>query len=778
MIRLSFTFILLAFSTLLFSQHTQTVKGWVLDDASGQPIPYASVILLNTTPLMGAVSDSTGNFVIDRVPVGRYDVQVSHLNYTGAILREVVVSSAKQTQVQARLKENVSALDEVIIRTPANNAMPLNTMAFVSADMLSVEEAKRYAGGFDDPARLASAFAGVAGNTDTNGIIVRGNAPKYVQWKMEGIEIPNPNHFGDLQVIGGGALTALSNQMLANSDFLTGAFPAEYNNALSGVFDINLRKGSNQQQENTFQVGIIGIDASSEGPFRKGGQSSYLFNYRYSTLALIESLLPENANSIKYQDLSFKLNFPSRKLGTFTLWGLGLTDQASAKAKTNPSDWIYEEDRNNDNIKQNTQVAGVNHHYFINNNTSINTSLAVTSGSVDWNTERLSEDGMLYPDSKINNTNQNLIFKTFVNTKFNPGHVNKTGIVLTGMRYKLQLYNAIDAQQNPLLLVNSKGFTTLLSAYSSSMISLSDRLTLQAGMNAQLFTLNGNYTLEPRMGLRQQITEKQSLGFAYGLHSRLENLNYYFNDSFETGEKAINKDIDFTKAHHLVLNYEWNVSDLVRIKVEPYFQFLYDVPVVANSSFSFVNMQADWFFDEKLVNEGEARNYGIDFTLEKFMSKGYYFLTTASLFDARYSGGDNIWRNTRYNRQYVTNFLFGKEWILGRKASNVLGVNTRFTYQGGNHYTPLDVSASIEAKEAIYDESRAYEYQLEPGVNVHITASYKINKKRTTHEVALKILNLTGQSDFYGYKYNYQENTLEKDVASVVIPNISYRLEF
>ncbi len=778
MIRISVTFILVLCCQVLFSQPTQTIKGSVLDDASGQPIPYASIIILNTEPLLGAVSDSIGNFSVGNVTVGRYDVQVSHVNYTAVVMREVVVSSARQTQLLARLKENVTALAEVIVKSPANSTMSLNTMSMVSTSMLSVEAAKRYAGGFDDPARLASSFAGVAGNTDTNGIIVRGNAPKYVQWKMEGIEIPNPNHFGDLKVIGGGALTALSSQMLANSDFSTGAFPAEYNNALSGVFDINLRKGNDQKQEHTFQLGIIGIDASSEGPLKKGARSSYLFNYRYSTLALLRPVLPENANSIQYQDLSFKLNFPTRRAGTFTVWGLGLADKAFAEAKTDSSLWVYEADKSDDRIEQYTGVAGIRHQYFVNDRTSLHTTLATTAGFVDWNTKRMNENGELRPGSSIDNVTQNIILKSVMNKKFSHRHVNKTGVVFTGMYYQLQLSNAVEAQQAPAPLVNTSGFSTLLSAYSSSMLSLTDQLTLTTGVNAQLFTLNGNYTLEPRLGLRHQLTEKHALGLAYGLHSRLENLNYYFNDSFETGEKAINKKLDFTKAHHLVLNYDWALSDLLHLKVEPYYQYLFNVPVVPNSPYSFVNMQADWFFDQKLVNTGKAENYGVDFTLEKFMSKGFYFLATASVFNSRYAGGDNIWRDTRYNRQYVTNLLLGKEWMLGPQGSHVLSVNTRCTYQGGSRYSPLDLNASLQAQDARYDERNAYTLQVEPGLNVHLTASYRINKKKTSHEFALKILNLTGQPDFYGHKYNFKENTLDEDVASVVIPNLSYKIDF
>jgi hypothetical protein len=331
----------------------------------------------------------------------------------------VTVISAKETFLTISLKESLTQLAEIVVRPNVNKEQPLNSMATVSARMLSVEEAKRYAGGFDDPARLAASFAGVASNTDQNGIMVRGNAPKFLQWKMEGIEIPNPNHFGDLKSFGGGTFTALSSQMLANSDFFTGAFPAEYNNALSGVFDITMRKGNNEKREHTFQAGVIGIDASSEGPFKTGGKASYLFNYRYSTFALLGPLLPENADGLKFQDLSFKLNFPTQKAGVFSMWGIGLTDRVGAKAKTDSKDWEFYDDKEENEIKQYMGATGISHKYFFKNSTSLKTTLAATVSNTDWTTEKLNPQLVLKPKSKIDNTNWNFVLSSYINKKFN-----------------------------------------------------------------------------------------------------------------------------------------------------------------------------------------------------------------------------------------------------------------------------------------------------------------------------------------------------------------------
>jgi hypothetical protein len=769
---------LLLFAQQLYSQATQTIRGVVIDEASNQPIFAAAVTVLNTNPAIGAYTDSLGNFTITKVPVGRYDLQISYLGYETSIVREVTVIAGKQTFLSISLKESIAQLAEMLVKPRENKALPLNKMATLSAKMLSVEEAKRYAGGFDDPARLASAIAGVSSNTGDNGIIIRGNAPKFMQWKMEGVEIPSPNHFGDLNYLGGGVLTALSSQMLANSDFFTGTFPAEYSNALSGVFDIAMRTGNNQKRESTLQVGLIGLENASEGPFKKGGRASYLYNYRYSTLALLEGLLPEDANTIKYQDLSFKLNFPTNKAGIFSVWGIGFIDNASSKPKKDSKEWEYEDDNEDNVIVQKTGVLGLGHKYFFNNNTYWKTTLAASVNDVDWTAQKLNTELALKPYSKIINTNANLVLSSLVNKKFNARHTNRTGIVLTGMRYDMLLNKALKSGATPTEIVNADGESLLVSAYSSSAIQLTDKLLMNAGVNGQFFTLNEHYTVEPRLGLKYQVSEKGALGLAYGLNSRLERLNYYFNNDLARGEKAVNQNLDFSKAHHLVLGFDWNISDLMHLKIEPYYQHLYSIPVIADSSFSFINLQSDLFFSEKLENTGLGRNYGIDLMLEKYVSKGFYYLFSGSVFNAEYQGGDGIWRDTRFNRNYVINVLAGKEWQMGHSKQNTLSLNVRLSYQGGNRYSPVNEVYSRLRKEVVYDENQAFALQSDPMTNVHFTVLYKINKRNRSSEIALKILNLTQQADFRGHLYNYLKNTVDQDLPALLIPNLSYKIEF
>lgn len=770
-----FPFISLFVSLSIFAQQpVQTIRGTVIDNASNSPLPYVNIVIQNTNN--GTTTDSLGNFVLQNVGVGRYNIQVSMIGYEPLILKDIQVTSAKEVNLTISLKENTTLLGDIVIKPKIDKEQALNLTATVSAKMLSVEEAKRYAGGFDDPARLVSAFAGVSSNVSNNAIVVRGNSPQSLQWKLEGVEIPNPNHFADLSAFGGGGLTALSSQLLANSDFFSGAMPAEYSNALSGVFDIFMRKGNNEKSEHTIQVGLLGIDVASEGPFKKEGKSSYLFNYRYSTLALLEPLLPENAGGTKYQDLSFKLNFPTKKAGTFSIWGIGLIDKSGAEAKKDSSEWKYDTDKENQDVKQYMGAMGVSHKILLNYKQYIKSSIAATGNGIDFSTERLNNNLSTSPKNKVDNKNYTIVFSSFINSKINAKHTNKTGFVFTNLNYDLLLKNALSIGSPLQTIVAENGSSNLLSVYSNSTFSINEKLTLNAGINVQLFTLNNHYTVEPRVGVKYQFAPTQSFSLAYGLHSRLERLNYYFVKN--NGGESVNKNVDFNKSYHLVFGYDVSLSEFTHLKVEAYYQHLFNVPVIADSSFSIINQQNDWFFNGKLQNTGNGKNFGVDITFEKYLSQGYYYMITASLFNSQYKGGDNIWRDTRYNRNYAFNVLIGKEWQTGKNKQNVLGLNARFSFQGGNHYSPINNTQSSINQEVVFDETKAFSKQVSPAFTSHFTASYKINKKKSAQEIAFKIINATQYKEFMGFQYNYQTQKVDEHREAIFIPNLSWKIEF
>ena len=699
------------------AQTFQTVRGTVCESATGAPIEFATVMVADAELPIGTTTDSIGGFSM-KVPVGRHNIQVSYLGYEPVILKEVLVGSSKEVVLNIGMTESPTSLNEVVVTPHINKAEPLNNMAVTGGRMLSTEEASRYAGGMDDPARLVSAFAGVSSNVGNNGIVVRGNAPRSLQWRLEDVEIPNPNHLADVTTFGGGGFTSLSSFVLGNSDFFTGAFPAEYSNALSGVFDMNMRNGNNQKREHAFKVGVLGIDASSEGPFKKSYNGSYIINYRYSTLSLLSPLLPDDADGTNYQDLSFKFFLPTKKAGIFTVWGTGLIDKSGTKVEKNRDKWEYDQDMENQDVKQYMAAAGIGHRLNIGKSAFLKSTLAFTVSGLDMYTERMNpETDRLLNKDKIKNTYWNFVFASAFQKKYSSRHTNRTGIRLTGLKYDLDVSDALNKDGLLQTFTDETGFSALLSAYSTSTFRLSPKWTANIGLNAQVFTLNGNYSIEPRAGIKYQFRPNQSLSLGYGMHSRLEMLNYYFTQ--KDGEH-INKDLDFTRAHHVSLAYDLNIGENHHLKIEPYFQYLYDAPIIPDSTYCFINLQGgdDLFLSDKLVNKGQGMNYGIDITFEKYITNGFYYMVTASLFDSRYKTDLGEWYNTRYNRNYAVNLLGGKEWMVGRNKQNMFGLNLRMTLQGGERHSPIDEQESANQETAVYNENIPFSKSLSPHLSV------------------------------------------------------------
>ncbi len=775
------TAIALLLSVNAFEQDiTQVVRGKLVDAETQVALPFATIVVLTIDPPIGATSDADGIFRIEKVQVGRHNIQVSYVGYETKVIPELLISSGKEVVLNIGLKEKISQMEEVVIKAYTKKDKPLNSMSILSARTFSVEEAQRYAGGFDDPARLASSFAGVAtGYLEDNGIIVRGNAPKGLLWRLEGVEIPNPNHFAGMTTLGGGGISALSSLMLANSDFFTGAFPAEYGNAMSGVFDIKLRTGNNEKHEHAVQLGAMGLDISSEGPFSKNGRASYLFNYRYSTFGIIKHVLPEDANVPIYQDLCFKINVPTKKAGIFALWALGADDKIKQEADNDSSSWRYSEDQEFFDATQRMGAVGFNHRYIFGNKTYLYSSIALTGDYTQFDEGFIDFDLSNYATEQIDNLNYKYTVTSVLNHKFNAKHTNRTGIVINSLHYNNELKFAPLPGSSLITAVDETGSSKLFNLFSQSKFSLTTKLLFNIGIHNQYFNLNDEFLIEPRIGITYNLSKTQSLSLAYGKHSRLDPQSIYFARVMDGNNVTQpNKQLKLTKAHHFVLAYDLSLNPNLRLKLEPYVQLLYDVPVIPDSSYSTINIEAEWFFTDKLNNSGTGTNIGVDLTLERFLNNGFYYLFTASLFESKYVGGDNIERNTRFNTNFVINLLFGKEWALGASKNKILGINGRLNILGGHRIAPLDRDLSNQQGEVIFDYSRQFEDQKPNLYYLNASLNYRINKKNHASIWSLQVINLLGIEEHYGYVYSYKENRIVEDDAVVVVPSLSYKIEF
>lgn len=214
----------------------------------------------------------------------------------------------------------------------------------------------------------------------------------------------------------------------------------------------------------------------------------------------------------------------------------------------------------------------------------------------------------------------------------------------------------------------------------------------------------------------------------------------------------------------------------MKLKIEPYYQELYDVPVVDATSLSLINYQWDMYFTEALNNSGTGTNRGVDITFERYMKNGLYYMFTASVFDSKYRGGDGIEYNTSFNRNFVFNLLGGKEWAI--KGKNSFSINGKVAYMGGNRFTPANESASVVNETVVLNENKAYEWQEKNKLFVDLAFSYRINNNDVAHVLMLQAKNVLMQSEMFGWAYDFEQRQVVEHGLTMVYPYFSYRLEF
>ncbi|MEM6326637.1 MAG: TonB-dependent receptor [Bacteroidota bacterium] len=770
------TLVLLLFLPVLASAQGQVIRGLVVDADTRAPLVGATVTIADSDPLIGAVADLDGQFVLRNVPLGRHTLDVRILGYTSRRVPNVLVQAGQETVLEIALREAVMQGNEVVVTADSRDGTPLNEMASVSARSFSVEESRRYAGAVDDPARLVAAFPGVTtsgSGVSDNAVTIRGNAPRGVLWRLEGVEIPTPSHFAGLSVAGGGGQTLFSGHLLADSDVFTGAFPAEYGNALSGVFDMQFRTGNPAKREHTAQAGLLGLEIASEGPFRSGAPSTYLFNYRYSTLGLLLPLLPTDGTTT-YQDLAFKVAVPTPKAGRFELWGLGGLDGQTLDENPDSTAWEFDFwDRTRVDLDLGVGAVGLSHHLLLGRNTYLRSNAAATARRTVWDQSRLADDLSLRPSLALRNTDARFILGTTLTHKVNPRHLFKTGATAQQLVYDLDLEASPTSGAPITSIASGEGISTLAQAFVQSRLTPLAGLDATIGLHAQHVALTQSTLLEPRAGLTWAFARGQSVSLGYGLHSRIEDLRIYF-ASGAAGEQP-NRTLRPTRAHHLVAGYSSQLSDLLRVQVEAYAQRLFDVPVIADSSFSMLDFRQDWAFSEALVNDGAGDNLGVELTVERPLRNGFYALLTASAFRSRARGGDGIWRPTRFDQGYAVNVLACREFQVG--SSNLLGANVRLAALGGERRSPIDPSASTLREEVVFDDSRPFVERTPGFVLLDVTLTYRRNGRRASHVWALQLKNALGAADTV-LDYSFLRDAVVEVNEGFPLPVLSYAIEW
>lgn len=770
----------------------QTVRGTITDKDSKQAIPFANILLKDSNPPIGTTSDENGKFTLSDVPIGKQTLILSFLGYETFTLPNINVTAGKEVVLEINLVESFAALDEVVIVAEKRKEITVNEFVTVSARSLNPEQANLYAASLGDPARQVQNFAGVTGGGDdlNNEIVIRGNSPNTLLWRLEGVEVPNPNHFTRLT---GGSVSMLSANVLAKTDFFTSAFPAEYGNGIAGVFDLRFRKGNNQKRETTIDVGVLGLGFSNEGYFSKKSKASYLVNYRYSTLGFLEKLglnLTDGFNPT-FQDLNYNINLPTTKFGTFNLYGL------LGKNKSNSSETEDEDINGNpstDNFTNKTEsdestfITGLGHRVFIKDQTYLKTNITYSSNDAKKN-DVLQNSGVVDPlESELfDSKSEAFRLSSFINHKFNSKHTLRSGFTLSHLKEKNTLSFTDETDDGTLSTSQDEinGTANVFQSYVQWKYRMTENFTLNSGLHFLHFGKTNSSAIEPRLGLNYKLNNVHSLSFGAGLHSRAEQLPLYLTKD-ATNTNFLNTNLKLSKAMHYVVGYNWRINKNTLFKAEAYYQHLFDIPVdnSGQTGYNAINAQSFDIFEIKgtpLTNDGKGRNYGLEFTLERFLNKGFYYLSTLSLYDSKYKVGNSNYLNTRFNGNYVFNLLSGKDFAVGTKGNKTFGINAKFVLAGGQRFTGIDEAASIAGQTEVFsttpftEKIKAY-YRFDLGIN------YQWNKTKTTHNLSLNIQNITSRINTTELDYFFDEVTnrivTTKSEQNGLIPVLKYSINF
>ncbi len=779
-----FILFVLFYSFCFYGQESvkQNVRGVVKDNITGQPLKNINIKIFNDNFETGTTTDSLGLFLIKNIPVGYYSIYFSSVGYESKFIQRTRLVSSRELYLEVNMDVSVETLDETVIFSSVRKDQPNNPRALVSSRSFTLDEANKYAGSYGDPSRMAINYAGVLPARDNrNDIIIRGNTSNGLLWKLDGMEIPNPNHFGATGSTGG-PITIINNNLLMTSDFHTGAFPAQFSNATSGVFDLNMKSGNPDNYNNWVQLGWNGLELGSEGPVPGDNKITYATAYRYSFVDILAKMgltLPEK---VSYQDFSLKTNIPGTSLGNFAITAIGGKSSIELLDSDKPTDqWLFENNGEDVSNSYKMGAIGLSHNKQIGDNSVLNSNLYATGNRVENVIDTFSIENpqpFLWAHEKSEEIRTSL--STVFRHRYSSNSDFSFGVYIDNFNT-----NFVDSQfvkGNYRNVINSiDRQMLLLRSYSDVYYRLSNDFRTYFGVNFLHFDFTGENIIEPRLGLKWDISDKNSLSYGSGLHSQMQpRMMYFVMTEVDGDQHYTNKNLKFTKSFHNVIGYDHLISDDLRLKLEAYYQYIYDAPVsYSEPAYSLLNYGAEFYVErmDSLVNEGEGRNYGIEATLEKFWSDKYFFLITGSLFDSKYTGKDGVERNTAFNGRFAVNMLGGYEFVMpGGKRSMNIGLN--LTYAGGRPYVPYDIESSLDNREVKLLWENAYSVQRNNYKRASIRIGFKHNFERFNVESAIDLQYRTDYTSIYFDRLDLQTGEIIKTYSMGFYPMANVRIEF
>jgi len=753
------------------AQTTSTLEGTVTDATTHTPITGALIEVVLTDTVFTSASNEQGRYRVVNVPTGIHAVRVQLRGYDGVLVPEVWVRLGKTEVVDVALRPVAKDLGEVMVQGLA--PQPLAT---ISSHTLTVEQTLRYPATFFDPARLMMSYSGVASvNDQANHFSVRGNGPASNAWLLEGAEIVNPNHLtnagtqSDYPTLSGGGTTILSAQMLGTSRLLMGGMSAPYGNALGGIMDMRLRRGATDGQAFTVQAGLIGIDLSTEGPFRKGGKASYLVNYRYSTLGLLSAAGVELGDeAITFQDLSFHVSLPIADKGLITVFGMGGNSSNRFDAKDS-TEWEFDKDSQNIDYTSRMGAAGMTFRMGLGTKAVWRTTAVISE-----NDQERKEDGPF--DLRRG--------YAYVRSALDERKLTIVSDVrgASGARLTYQVGgSAMERTMRKDLGIPEVVVGWLIRPYAQTSYALTERLQAEVGLAYSHYTYNASDVVEPRLALRWGMRGGRSLSVSAGQRGQLPNVQLF--PVASTPTLAIyplidNRSVGMTRAQELVLSYDHPFRSYLVFHAEAYMQHQQQVPWGENGAYSTTYFQRaslvngwDNYYILPFTGRGEAWNKGLELSLAHSFHKGFFYQVNGTLLDARYTDVIGAGKDTRWNTRAMGNLVMGREFAKEKEGKKrTWGVNGRINFTGGQRYTPSPSYPTqiVEPYSAQYNTTSRLDLRI----------YLKRERKGHTGMWALDLLNATNaQNAAYKY-YDTRKGEVVTQYQLGLIPNVSYRIEF
>ncbi|HLF64145.1 MAG TPA: hypothetical protein VI603_10345 [Saprospiraceae bacterium] len=770
-----YLFSFIFFIAYTVKSYTQTIRGFIYDNATHQPIAQANVFITGDGGTIQLESDDNGQFLYEPKHGGRFDVIISHLSYELVHLQALQLSSTKDVVLEIPMTARIRELTEVNIL--AASVRSVNNRFYTTTE----EETRRFPATFFDPARTATLFPGIyAANDQANGLVINGLSPALMQWYLEGIPILNPNHLANAGTLSdrssatGGGVNMLSNQVLATTSLVTGALPARYGDAVSGVMDMQFRPGNVRKPEHTVQVGLLGIDFGTEGRLKKDSEASYLVNYRYSTIGLLSALgVDFGDEKINFQDLNFNIHYPLSVQGGYVkVFGLGGISKTDLDGPKEPAERMDSRDISKVEYDAGAAIGGATLQYPMRKGV-IKATMAISYTKSDRAEDRLGPTALLPYSNELSKQTK---FSTRVDWQGQRSNrLTVNGGV--GLTYYSVNANGGYPQSGPFVV---KGNTTLFRPYTQVSYVVTGDVVLRGGLAISILSgraanddnSSGTIVPEPSLHVYWQAGEKFSIETGYSFSGMTTP-----QVTFQQGSML---DLDLLRTHTFSFVFRDQIRSSTQLAGIINYYALTHVPADADimSNYTILS-EAGYPRSGPFSLEGKGRTISLALALRQDVYKGTFARAGIGWVHATHQGSSGILFSTAYDTGPWASFTGGKEWTSGKEyGDRVFGLNGGMHWRGGLRDQEIDLEESRAAGYTVYDDEGNFVIEVEDYFRIDLRVYLKKDKINKTATWSLDVQNLLSRENAFFSLYDPFLDAIRQTKQLGIIPVLSYRVDF